>query len=193
MKLSFVVLCFTGFALTFSSTDTNVKYSLLSSDGTYKPGMNWFFLFLPSVSILIKNFTLCVNCLGSYVTMWLGPIIQMKKFLKPSGYKLHQEMIDSLKQYDRALSEGDFSALKSVYTDSAKLVTKVLPHFTNEKISKYMFDAGNECLLMAKRLENGGNLSDVETFEKQMLSNYFQRWKKFISHKFLYIANDILK
>lgn len=39
MKVSLVVIFFTGFALTFVSPAADDKYNILSSDGTYKPGI----------------------------------------------------------------------------------------------------------------------------------------------------------
>lgn len=99
--------------------------------------------------------------------MWLDSLIQLKKFVKPSGHEILHELIESLGQYDKAFGDGDLPALKYLYHNSVKLVMELLPHVTDSKVYDIWYGIANMCESASKRLASGGNLNDVAKMEKQ--------------------------
>lgn len=95
----------------------------------------------------------------------------MEKFIEPSGHSILQDLIDSLKQYDVALSNEDLSTLEILYLTSAKWELELLPFTETIKFSNTLTNAANACKSISRILKNGGNLNDVANFEKFQLTN----------------------
>lgn len=107
------------------------------------------------------------------MTYWTKILNGVKKFVKPSGYYLLQGVLDSLESYDKALINGDYPALISLYHNSAIGSIELFSHITNKKFLNTMYDVANGCISIAKKLENGGNVHDVAHAEKIMISALF--------------------
>lgn len=109
--------------------------------------------------------------LGSIEFFWAGTWTESKQFLKPGGYGILQDLIDSLKQYEVALRNGDLFTLETLYLTSAKLELELIPFTVVSEFSKTLTSAANACKEISTILKTGGNLYDVATFEKRQLTN----------------------
>lgn len=109
--------------------------------------------------------------LGSIEDFWTGIWIEMGNFIEPSGHRILQNLINSLKQYDAALSNRDLFTLETLYLTSAKWEFELLPFTNSIKFSNTLTNAANACKSISRIIANGGNLNDVANFEKQQLTN----------------------
>lgn len=109
--------------------------------------------------------------LGSIERFWAGLWTEMENFIEESGHKILQNLINSLKQYDAALSNSDLFTLETLYLTSAKWELDLLPFTKSITFSNTLRNAANACKSISRIIRNGGSLIDVANFEKQQLTN----------------------
>lgn len=90
--------------------------------------------------------------------MWANELNQMKVHTEPRGHRFIDQIIDSLKYYDKAYSTHDLHHLSSLYRDSAQLFKAAIPYMVNAKLAKTSLDVADACELLADEVDNGADL-----------------------------------
>ena len=95
-----------------------------------------------------------------------------KKYIEPSGYELHRELLEILYLFDKAYCKGDLPTFIELYRQILKTSSELSSHLKSKKMiamANFMID---ECKKSMKRMECGGGFKELERMAKITMSKY---------------------
>lgn len=84
----------------------------------------------------------------------------LQEYTEPGGHEFLQDIIDILPHFDKAFSNGDLSALSSLYHVLSQKLEVLAPYIKHDKLRVATSKAVAGCEQLSKSLTEGGTLED---------------------------------